>query len=395
MRISLEKITRKSREWSSQHYRLLPVSTCKEYAVNKNVTYTVLKEGEKALVTPVRYVNEPIREDVMGYLPERYFCLLKDVEIIGASNVIIGRDSFIYDLLANKKETYNITDIGLFRMWNSPVQLGKKYIPCYHAEGEKIEKGICLVGNFSGNYYHYIYEILVKWYLVDKMNIPAEVPVIVDASAQRIPQFAELLSFFSGGRDVIYIERGELRRVKELYYPSMVNFIPPNLKKMEYLRTEDIVFDLDAISYLRTHFLSYMGASGDFQQDAPKKFFISRKSTKWRQYNEDEVIKVVESKGYEVVYPETMTVREQFALFNNAKEIVAASGAALSNIICCKPGTKVLVLVSVRLDGAIFSTIAKTLGIDMRYMVGAITNYNNVQSDFKIDCEQLKEVLKG
>lgn len=393
MRISLEKITRKSREWSSQHYRLLPVSTCKEYAVNNDVTYTVLKEGEKALVTPVRYVDEPIREDVMGFLPERYFCLLRNVEIIGASNVVIGKDSFIYDLLANKKETYNITDIGLFRVWNSPVRLGKKYLPCYQIEGERIEKGINFVGNFSGNYYHYIYEILVKWYLVDKMNIPPDVPVIVDASARKIPQFAELLYIFSSGRDVIYVERGELRRVNELYYPSMVNFIPPNLKKMEDLRTEDVVFDLDSISYLRTHFLSCMGETGSIHQNTPKKFFISRKSTKWRQYNEDEVIKVVVSKGYEVVYPEMMTVKEQFSLFNNADEIVAASGAAISNIICCKPGTKVLVLVSVRIDGAIFSTIAKTLGIDMRYMVGTITNYNNVQSDFRIDCDQLKEVL--
>lgn len=393
MRISLKKITRKAKEWTSQHYRLLPVSTCKEYAVNNDVTYTVLKEGEKALVTPVRYVDEPIREDVMGFLPERYFCLLRNVEIIGASNVVIGKDSFIYDLLANKKETYNITDIGLFRVWNSPVRLGKKYLPCYQIEGEKIEKGINFVGNFSGNYYHYIYEILVKWYLVDKMDIPPDVPVIVDASARKIPQFAELLHIFSSGRDVIYVERGELRRVNELYYPSMVNFIPPNLKKMEDLRTEDVVFDLDSISYLRTHFLSCMGETGSIHQNTPKKFFISRKNTKWRQYNEDEVIKVVVSKGYEVVYPEMMTVKEQFSLFNNADEIVAASGAAISNIICCRPGTKVLVLVSVRIDGAIFSTIAKTLGIDMRYMVGTITNYNNVQSDFRIDCDQLKEVL--
>lgn len=390
MRVSIEKIKRKTKEWTSQHYRLLPVSTCKDYAIKYNAIFTSLKQGKEVFVTPVRYVDESIREDVPGYLPERYFCLLPNVEIIGASNVIVGKDGFIYDLLANKRDTYNITDRGLFRIWNSPVHIGKKYFLCYQAEGDRIEKGICLVGNFSGNYYHFIFEILVKWYLVDKMDFPPDVPIIVDASARKIPQFAELLSIFVGDRDIIYVERDELRKVDELYYPSMVNFIPPNLKKMEYLRTEDVVFDLDAILYLRSHFLSYMG---DAQPNSPKKIFISRKSTKWRQYNEEEVIKVVESQGYEVVYPETMTVREQFSLFYQAEKIVAASGAAFSNIICCRPGTKVLVLVSVRIDGAIFSTIAKYLGVDMRYMVGMITKYNNVQSDFKIDCDQLKEVL--
>lgn len=391
MRVSFEKVKRKAKEWSLQHYRLLPVSTCKQYASHNNATFTVLKNREVMPVTPVRYVGEPVRVDVDGVLPERYFCLLKDVAIIGASNVIISKNRFIYDLLVNKKETYNITDRGLFRVWNSPVHIYKKYFLCYQKEGDRIEKGICLVGNFSGNYYHFIYEILVKWYLIEKMNIPADVPVLADASARNIPQFKELMSIFSEDREIVYIERDELRKVNELYYPSMVNFIPPNLKKMEYLRTEDVVFDLEAISYLRSHFLSYMG---DLKLDGPKKFFISRKSSKWRQYNEEEVIKVVESQGYEVVYPETMTVREQFALFYQADEIVAASGAAFSNIICCHPGTRVLILVSVHVDGAIFSTIANNLGVDLQYLVGTITKYNNVQSDFTIDCGKLKEALK-
>ena len=126
MRVSLEKIKRKAKEWSSQHYRLLPVSTCKEYALNNGATYIVLKDSEAVTVTPVRYVGEPVREDVDGTLPERYFCLLKDVEVIGASNVVIGNSFFIYDLLANKKETYNITDRGLFRIWNSPIHIKNK-----------------------------------------------------------------------------------------------------------------------------------------------------------------------------------------------------------------------------------------------------------------------------
>lgn len=391
MRVSIEKIKRKAKEWTSQHYRLLPVSTCKEYTRFSGDSYTVLKNSEMRLVTPVRYVGEPVRDDIEGFLPERYFCVLRNVEIIGASNVIICKAQFIYDLLVNKKETYNITDRGLFRVWNSPVHLFKRYFLCYKSIGEGINKGICLTGNFSGNYYHYIYEILVKWHLIDNMNIPADVPILVDAPARDIPQFAELLTIFAGDRDIIYIEKDELRRVKELYYPSMVNFIPPNLKKMEYLRTEDVVFDMEAITYLRSRFLSY---KGDLLLNGPKKFFISRKSSKWRQYNEEEVIKVVESNGYKVVYPETMTIKEQFALFNQADEIVAASGAALSNIICCKPAARVLILVSVHVDGAIFSTIANSLHVDMQYLVGTITNYNNVQSDFTIDCQKLNKALQ-
>ena len=391
MRITFAKIRNKAREWSSLHYRLLNVVTYKEYSHRYCQDYFVATPKQYVPVTPVHYVGEEQRKDVIGELPEQFYCVLENVDIIGASNVVIGKKNILYDLLINKKKTYNITDRGLFRVWNTPVHVGNRYVACYKNKGHDIEKGLCMVGNFSGNYYHFIYEILIKWYLLEKIGISDDLPIIVDASARDIPQFAELLSILAKNRNFIYIEMGELRRVKELYYPSMVNFIPPNLKKMEDLVTEDVVFDLDAITYLRSRFLSYMG---DLQQNFPKKFFISRKSSKWRQYNEDEVINVVETCGYEVVYPETLTVREQFALFCNADEIVAASGAAFSNIICCSPNTKILMLVSVRVDGAIFSTIAKFLNLNLQYLVGKITNYNNVQSDFEIDCNKLKQILQ-
>lgn len=390
MRITFAKIKQKAREWWKLHFRLLPVTTCKGYAFRWKLQYIIVKPQEEALIAPVHYAGETQREDVKGLLNERYIAILPNVDIIGASNVVIGKDSFIYDLLANKKETYNITDRGLFRVLNSPVRIGKDYVLCYYNKGNAIEKGLCFVGNFSGNYYHFIYEILIKWYIIEQLEISRDIPVLIDASARNIPQFKELLSLFSGEREIIYLEKNELRHVSLLYYPSPVNIIPPNLKKMEYMKTEDVVFDKDAILYLRDRFLLY---TGNNTQATPKKFFISRKSTKWRQYNEEDVIRVVKDLGYEVVYPETMTAREQFLLFYNAEDIVAASGAALSNIICCRPKTRISVLMSVRFEGAIFSTIAKVLNLELVYLVGTVTNYNNVQSDFTIDCAKLRELL--
>lgn len=391
MRISIAKIIKKAKEWSSLHYRLLPVTTTKEYALYSDMQYTEVKHTERVHVTPVQYIGESPRQDVIGMLPERYVCLLQDVSIIGASNVILCKEKFLYDLLVNKKDTYNITDRGLFRIWNSPIHIANYYFLCFKNKGERIKSAICLVGNYSGNYYHFIFEILIKWFLLDHIDIPVSVPIVVDASARDIPQFKELLSLFSGDRELIYVEKEELRTIELLYYPSLVNSIPPNVKKMEYLLTEDIVFDYNALLYLRNRFLSYIKG---YTINTPKKFFISRKNTKWRQYNEEDVIQVVNSLGYEVVYPETMSIKEQFCLFNQADEIIGASGAALSNIICCKPKAKVLVLVSVRIDAAIFSSIARCFDIELNYFSGTITNYNNVQSDFVIDCNQLRKVLQ-
>lgn len=97
---------------------------------------------------------------------------------------------------------------------------------------------------------------------------------------------------------------------------------------------------------------------------------------------------------YEIVYPESMSYKEQLILFNQASDIVAASGAALTSIICCQPKTNVTVLISTKIDLTIFSTIAKTIGVNLKYISGNITNYNNVQSDFKINCQVLRKSIK-
>jgi capsular polysaccharide biosynthesis protein len=123
------------------------------------------------------------------------------------------------------------------------------------------------------------------------------------------------------------------------------------------------------------------------------KIFISRKVSQNRSYNEEELIKIACQHGYTVVYPEQFSVREQFALFSQVDSIIAASGAALSNIVCCKPGCKILVLTSSHWNLTVFSNIAGHLNLDMEYMCGKTDNPNDVQSGFVIDAGIFRKVL--
>jgi capsular polysaccharide biosynthesis protein len=90
-----------------------------------------------------------------------------------------------------------------------------------------------------------------------------------------------------------------------------------------------------------------------------------------------------------------MTIREQFAMYSRVDSIIAASGAALSNIICCKPGCHILVLTSSRWNLTVFSSIAGLLGLDMKYMYGKINDPNNVQSGFVIDRSVFKNFISN
>lgn len=383
------KVINKFKEGLALKYSLKKVDTFKNIVPPES--YLLIKQSSTETVSVNHYVGETnIDLKCVGNISERYIAIVNNASIIGASNCIISGSNLLYDLLAQNEKRYNITDVGLFRILNSPVHFKKRYICCYKSKGEDIPSGIYLGGNYSGNFYHFVYEFIAKFYLLSLCPLPDRIPIIVDSIVKRVPQFKDLLAVFSQ-RNIIYVDRLEYRKVRKLFYISFVNQIPPNFKHLNSIKNNDVVFDAACLRYLRQHFLSIIPKN--INVDSNRRIFISRKASKWRKYNEEEVISILLDHGYEVVYPETLTINEQFSLFYNVSHIIAASGAALTNIICCRPNTKVLILTSARLEFSIFSTIAEVFKLELNYLVGKITSYNNVQSDFYIDCSVLRRYL--
>lgn len=75
----------------------------------------------------------------------------------------------------------------------------------------------------------------------------------------------------------------------------------------------------------------------------PKKLYLSRKGDSCRGVaNESELVKKLEAEDFFIPNLIEMEFSEQIAMFSNAEVIIAAHGSALSNIIFCKEGTKVL-----------------------------------------------------
>lgn len=75
------------------------------------------------------------------------------------------------------------------------------------------------------------------------------------------------------------------------------------------------------------------------------KLYLSRAGTTRRRVgNEAELIAMLSQHGYQVVHPEQLSVREQIDLFSDASHIVAATGAALTNMLFAPPGASVVTL---------------------------------------------------
>ena len=79
-----------------------------------------------------------------------------------------------------------------------------------------------------------------------------------------------------------------------------------------------------------------------------KKIFLDRSSSKFNHcqiFNQKKVNEWVKKNKLSIYQPEKLSFKKQIYLFKNASVILGAHGAAFTNIIFCKPGTKIIEII--------------------------------------------------
>lgn len=119
---------------------------------------------------------------------------------------------------------------------------------------------------------------------------------------------------------------------------------------------------LDAV---RERILAHAAISAD--PAAAKRIYVSRLgSLKRVLVNEAELEAALEARGFTVIRPEALPVREQIALFHQAEVVVAPAGAALANVLFCKPGAKIIEIQPSNFIGVWVRNVALLVGVDWR-----------------------------
>lgn len=379
----------------NSRYKVAKVTSIRNYSRLRNIKYRLLSQNRKTTVYPIHFFNQTPKEPINASLFDIYYSVIENCNIIGQSNAILTKDNYLlYDYLAHKSlKKINVTDSGLFLLLNRVIHLGKIFFINYlKVSKNAIDKGIMLSGNFTDNYYHFVLEFLVKFELISQANIDYSIPIVLDNRVKKILQFNELITIFNiGNREIIYVEPRVLYTVNELHYVSAPNKIPPNIKgKIQSIKSEDYAFDFNSIDFLRTTIRRYFDS---IDADTPRKIFISRANCIKRKNNEADLYPILKRFGYTIIHPENMTFKEQFICFANADYIIAASGAALTNIVFCKPECNILVFQTVQADITIFSSIAKYLNTNMMYITGS-NETTKLHPDFIVPVNLLEEYLQ-
>jgi tetratricopeptide (TPR) repeat protein len=122
-------------------------------------------------------------------------------------------------------------------------------------------------------------------------------------------------------------------RVPMLLYPSLQSlWCDPRLP-----------FQAGIITWLRERFASLMAP-----EPRGRKLFVTRQGATRRLLNGDEIERIAEQFGFEIVACETLSFGEQVRLFSEARIIAGAHGAGLVNMVFSPPGAQVIELIGPR-----------------------------------------------
>jgi capsular polysaccharide biosynthesis protein len=244
----------------------------------------------------------------------------------------------------------------------------------YSTKCEKIDKGAWISDTRSAGYFHWITDSLTRLIIIEDM-LGGRVVLLSSKYKKHtfIQESLELLNI-----QYRFYDPYKRLRVKDLLVPG-ITAPTGNYNK-------------EIINKVRDRFLSI-----DTTVISPnKKIYISRqKATKRKIINEDAVLSLLMSYGFEEHFFEDYNLLQQIELMRQATHIVGLHGAGLTNMLFMPKHSKVLELRNEGddLNNCYFS-LASDLGHDYYYLLNEGNLADAHFADLTIDVERLKEILK-
>lgn len=133
----------------------------------------------------------------------------------------------------------------------------------------------------------------------------------------------------------------------------------------------------------------------------PALVYISRKDSNLRKVtNEDIVIDVLKSHGFESILSSKLSFKEKINLFYKAKVIVSASSAGLGSLFYANPECKVLEIFSQGFVHTHYYNMAYSIGLDYHYLIckhpsPATNGKQGEREDITVDTDNLKHKVQA
>ena len=193
---------------------------------------------------------------------------------------------------------------------------------------------------------------------------------------------------------IIFLDEDCDYLVKKLIYPSPLSRIMDRYHgNVKY--NQDIILSKKWISKVA------MTISRDcnVENDKSSRIYIHRNGSVRKVENQEEIEQILKKYNFLIIEPEKESLDEQIRLFANASLVIAPTGAALTNILFCKPGTKIIIFMSNHesTNYYFWNNLGSINGLDVKIIAGRraykINNNNSVHDDYSIDIDAILNEL--
>jgi hypothetical protein len=257
---------------------------------------------------------------------------------------------------------------------------------CPHEPEQQLSGSTCvLASRWAGyNYFHYLFELLPRCEMVHRSGIDLD---SIDHFVVN-PLNPLHSNVYWQGLDEVGVDR---ERVLFCESPTVFNVshvvAPSTLRGTGHMRK------------WVCEWLNHTFGQRTISHGSRDRLYVGRDDAGNRRVrNQSEILEHVLSPiGFEHVRWDGRSIREQAALFGRADVVVAANGAALSNLVFCRPGTRVIVLHRPTYLSPVFYQLSHTVGLDYYHLTGEATTPvtpKDSASDFCVNPESLVELLK-
>lgn len=202
-----------------------------------------------------------------------------------------------------------------------------------------IELECGVFAGFNSNYYHFTWEIFPRLVHFYEEKEYKKIPTILSRHSPK--SICEMVLELSGSNPIL-VGDDQFARVQQLFvlsdarYGTQVNFTGLTHPNIFNERRED----LDKIRNL------FSTSKLPNFKSGPTKIFVGRPQYDLRvPSNLNQIVKLLDSKGYREIHPEQLSFASQVSIFRDAEEICILAGAAVTNLMYCKKLRKVVILI--------------------------------------------------
>jgi len=229
------------------------------------------------------------------------------------------------------------------------------------------------------NYYHWMVEGLLTLDIMSRAlgrdsNLRFALPKSMDINA--LFDHRESVRALGFGGDHVVEVAENLIQVREAIWvdSDLVQFIPATCLRDFQQRVSALYADVRALRNRR--------------------LLVARKGPTRTIQNLEQVQDFLSRYGFETVYLEGMSTRDQILMFQSAEFIVAPHGAGLANLLFCEPGTKVIELTPAAEMRPFFWVISEKLELVHGLQFCATVVGRDFQSSIVVDIRKLQALFR-